>query len=133
MTILEMNHVSKAFGGSQALSDIHLSVEEGEARDAGRPCEPPEAAGHPASTTRKQSDECWCSAVLFLLFIHRNICFLHFLKPENLFSSACCPRKHIPLQHKLRHIFLIQHNLIQIYILTPLPAKPLPEGIAHHI
>ncbi len=30
MTILEMNHVSKAFGGSQALSDIHLSVEEGE-------------------------------------------------------------------------------------------------------
>ena len=30
MTILEMNHVSKAFGGSQALSDIHFSVEEGE-------------------------------------------------------------------------------------------------------
>ena len=30
MTILEMKHVSKAFGGSQALSDIHLSVEEGE-------------------------------------------------------------------------------------------------------
>lgn len=30
MTILEMNHVSKAFGGSQALSDIHLDVEEGE-------------------------------------------------------------------------------------------------------
>lgn len=30
MTILEMNHVSKAFGGSQALSDIHLSVETGE-------------------------------------------------------------------------------------------------------
>ena len=30
MTILEMNHVSKAFGGSQALKDIHLSVEEGE-------------------------------------------------------------------------------------------------------
>ena len=30
MTILEMNHVSKAFGGSQALSDIHLSVEAGE-------------------------------------------------------------------------------------------------------
>ena len=30
MTILEMKHVSKAFGGSQALSDIHLTVEEGE-------------------------------------------------------------------------------------------------------
>ena len=30
MTILEMKHISKAFGGSQALSDIHLSVEEGE-------------------------------------------------------------------------------------------------------
>lgn len=30
MTILEMNHVSKAFGGSQALSDIHLDVEVGE-------------------------------------------------------------------------------------------------------
>ena len=30
MTILEMNHVSKAFGGSQALNDIHFSVEEGE-------------------------------------------------------------------------------------------------------
>ena len=30
MTILEMNHVSKAFGGSRALSDIHFSVEEGE-------------------------------------------------------------------------------------------------------
>ena len=30
MTILEMNHVSKAFGGSKALSDIHFSVEEGE-------------------------------------------------------------------------------------------------------
>ena len=30
MTILEMNHVSKAFGGSQALTDIHLSVEAGE-------------------------------------------------------------------------------------------------------
>ena len=30
MTILEMNHVSKAFGGAKALSDIHLSVEEGE-------------------------------------------------------------------------------------------------------
>ena len=30
MTILEMNHVSKAFGGSQALSDIHFSVEAGE-------------------------------------------------------------------------------------------------------
>lgn len=30
MTILEMNHVSKAFGGSQALSDIHLTVEAGE-------------------------------------------------------------------------------------------------------
>ncbi len=30
MAILEMNHVSKAFGGSQALSDIQFSVEEGE-------------------------------------------------------------------------------------------------------
>ena len=30
MTILEMNHVSKAFGGVKALSDIHFSVEEGE-------------------------------------------------------------------------------------------------------
>ncbi|MBQ9663022.1 MAG: sugar ABC transporter ATP-binding protein [Oscillospiraceae bacterium] len=30
MTILEMKHVSKAFGGSQALSDIQFSVEEGE-------------------------------------------------------------------------------------------------------
>ncbi len=30
MTILEMKHVSKAFGGSQALSDIRFSVEEGE-------------------------------------------------------------------------------------------------------
>ena len=30
MTILEMNHVSKAFGGSKALTDIHFSVEEGE-------------------------------------------------------------------------------------------------------
>ncbi len=30
MAILEMNHVSKAFGGAKALSDIHLSVEEGE-------------------------------------------------------------------------------------------------------
>ncbi len=30
MTILEMNHISKAFGGAQALSDIHLDVEEGE-------------------------------------------------------------------------------------------------------
>ena len=30
MTILEMNHISKAFGGSQALMDIHFSVEEGE-------------------------------------------------------------------------------------------------------
>ncbi len=30
MTILEMSHVSKAFGGAQALSDIHLSIEEGE-------------------------------------------------------------------------------------------------------
>jgi len=30
MALLEMNHVSKAFGGSQALSDVHLSVEEGE-------------------------------------------------------------------------------------------------------
>ena len=30
MTILEMNHVSKAFGGSKALSDISFSVEEGE-------------------------------------------------------------------------------------------------------
>ena len=30
MAILEMNHISKAFGGSQALSDISFSVEEGE-------------------------------------------------------------------------------------------------------
>ena len=30
MTILEMSHISKAFGGSQALSDISFSVEEGE-------------------------------------------------------------------------------------------------------
>lgn len=30
MTILEMNHVSKAFGGNKVLTDIHLSVEEGE-------------------------------------------------------------------------------------------------------
>lgn len=30
MTILEMNHVSKAFGGSKALTDIQFSVEEGE-------------------------------------------------------------------------------------------------------
>ena len=30
MTILEMKHVSKAFGGSQALSDIEFSVDEGE-------------------------------------------------------------------------------------------------------
>ena len=30
MTILEMNHVSKAFGGSKALTDIHFSVDEGE-------------------------------------------------------------------------------------------------------
>lgn len=30
MSILEMNHISKAFGGSKALTDIHFSVEEGE-------------------------------------------------------------------------------------------------------
>ena len=30
MTILEMNHVSKAFGGSKALTDIHFSMDEGE-------------------------------------------------------------------------------------------------------
>jgi len=30
MTILEMKHVSKAFGGSKALTDIQFSVEEGE-------------------------------------------------------------------------------------------------------
>ncbi len=30
MTILEMKHVSKTFGGSRALSNIHLSIEEGE-------------------------------------------------------------------------------------------------------
>ena len=30
MTILEMNHISKSFGGSQALKDVSLSVEEGE-------------------------------------------------------------------------------------------------------
>lgn len=30
MSILEMNHISKTFGGSKALSDVHLTVEEGE-------------------------------------------------------------------------------------------------------
>lgn len=30
MTILEMNHISKSFGGSKALSDVHISVGEGE-------------------------------------------------------------------------------------------------------
>ena len=30
MAILEMHHVSKAFGGVKALSDVHLSVELGE-------------------------------------------------------------------------------------------------------
>ncbi len=30
MAILEMNNISKSFGGSKALTDIHLSVEEGE-------------------------------------------------------------------------------------------------------
>ena len=30
MTILEMNHVSKAFGGNVVLKDIHFTVEEGE-------------------------------------------------------------------------------------------------------
>ena len=30
MTILEMNHISKAFGGSKALSDVHITVEKGE-------------------------------------------------------------------------------------------------------
>ena len=30
MTILEMNHISKAFGGAKALSDVHISVEKGE-------------------------------------------------------------------------------------------------------
>ena len=30
MNILEMNHISKSFGGSKALSDVHLSVEKGE-------------------------------------------------------------------------------------------------------
>lgn len=30
MPILEMKHISKSFGGSQALKDVHLSVEEGE-------------------------------------------------------------------------------------------------------
>ncbi len=30
MTILEMNHISKSFGGSKALTDIHFSVEAGE-------------------------------------------------------------------------------------------------------
>ena len=30
MNILEMNHVSKTFGSSRVLSDIHLSVGEGE-------------------------------------------------------------------------------------------------------
>ena len=30
MAILEMQHISKAFGGAKALSDVHLSVELGE-------------------------------------------------------------------------------------------------------
>ena len=30
MTILEMNHISKSFGGAKALSDVHLSIEKGE-------------------------------------------------------------------------------------------------------
>ena len=30
MSILEMRHISKAFGGSKALNDVHLTVEEGE-------------------------------------------------------------------------------------------------------
>lgn len=30
MTILEMNHVSKAFGGNKVLTDIHFSIQEGE-------------------------------------------------------------------------------------------------------
>ena len=30
MALLEMSHVSKAFGGTQALKDINISVEEGE-------------------------------------------------------------------------------------------------------
>lgn len=30
MNILEMNHISKAFGGSKALTDVHLTVEQGE-------------------------------------------------------------------------------------------------------
>ncbi len=30
MTILEMNHISKAFGGVKALSNVHISVEKGE-------------------------------------------------------------------------------------------------------
>ena len=30
MTILEMNHISKAFGGVKALSDVHIYVEKGE-------------------------------------------------------------------------------------------------------
>ena len=30
MALLEMSHVSKSFGGVKALTDIHISVEEGE-------------------------------------------------------------------------------------------------------
>lgn len=30
MSILEMKHISKSFGGSHALSDVHLEIEEGE-------------------------------------------------------------------------------------------------------
>ncbi|MDO5441311.1 MAG: sugar ABC transporter ATP-binding protein [Bacillota bacterium] len=30
MAILEMKHISKAFGGSKALNDVHLTIEEGE-------------------------------------------------------------------------------------------------------
>ena len=28
--ILEMNHISKSFGGAKALSDVHFEMEEGE-------------------------------------------------------------------------------------------------------
>lgn len=30
MTILEMKHISKAFGANKVLDDIHFTVEEGE-------------------------------------------------------------------------------------------------------
>ena len=30
MPILEMKHISKSFGGSHALTNVHLTIEEGE-------------------------------------------------------------------------------------------------------